>query len=236
MNLELVAIAGVLSVVAISVLAPRIGVAAPLLLVILGIGVALLPFVGEINVDPEWVLGGLLPPLLYSAAVNTPTMEFRRDFRLISAFSVVLVAVTAVVIGLLATLVLPGLPLGLGIALGAIIQPDRRGGNLGHSQGRSLAADHHSGGGREHAQRRHRLGAAALGGGSSRGERQLVPGFGAVRLVGTGCGLQVGYLVGKLGLLARSKVEPVTSSVTATHWSFPSWPTCQPNISALRGW
>ncbi|PKQ31482.1 MAG: cation:proton antiporter [Actinobacteria bacterium HGW-Actinobacteria-2] len=115
-------IAVVLTVFGVS-LAPRLGVASPLLLIGLGFGMAMLPWVDSITVNPEWVLAGVLPPLLYAAAVNTPVMEFRRDLRLISTFSVVLVVVTAVVIGWVATVLVPGMPLGVGIALGAIISP-----------------------------------------------------------------------------------------------------------------
>jgi CPA1 family monovalent cation:H+ antiporter len=123
MSLELVAIIGVLAVVAVTALAPKVGVAAPLLLVGLGLAISLLPIVERVEVPPELILAGVLPPLLYSAAVNTPTMEFRRDFRLISAFSVTLVVTSAVTIGLVATVLVPGLPLGIGIALGAIVSP-----------------------------------------------------------------------------------------------------------------
>ncbi len=234
MNLEWVAIAGVLSVVAISVLAPRIGVAAPLLLVILGIGVALLPFVGEINVDPEWVLGGLLPPLLYSAAVNTPTMEFRRDFRLISAFSVVLVAVTAVVIGLLATLVLPGLPLGLGIALGAIISPTdavatsviRKAGVSQRIttvvEGESMLND---------ATALVLLRSAVAAVGVSVSWSQVLGQFVWSVLAAA----SVGYRSASSGSW-RAQRWSRSPAASPSHWSFPSWPTCQPNISAPRGW
>lgn len=119
----IVAIAGVALVVAVTALAPRVGVAAPLLLVVLGIGISFLPVVSAIEIEPEWILGGILPPLLYASAVNVKTMEFRRDLRVISLFSVVLVAVSAVVVGLLVTLFIPGLGLPLGIALGAIVSP-----------------------------------------------------------------------------------------------------------------
>jgi len=122
-SLGLIAIIGVLVVVGVTALAPKVGVAPPLLLVAMGIAATLLPFVDSVTVPHEWVLGGVLPLLLYSSAVNTPAMEFRRDFRLISAFSVALVVVTAVVIGWVMTLIVPGLPLGIGIALGAIISP-----------------------------------------------------------------------------------------------------------------
>jgi len=122
-NLELAAIIGVILVVAATTMAPRIGVASPLLLIALGFGLSMLPWVDSFVVNPEWILAGVLPPLLYSAAAGTPVMEFRRDFRLISAFSVVLVVVTAVAIGLVTVWVVPGMPLGLGIALGAIVSP-----------------------------------------------------------------------------------------------------------------
>jgi len=123
MTLGIVAIAAVVIVVAATALAPRVGVAAPLLLVVLGFVASLTPFVGAVTVPPEWILSGILPPLLYSAAVSAPVMEVRRDFRIISLFSVVLVVVSAVVVGIVATVLIPGLPLGVGIALGAVISP-----------------------------------------------------------------------------------------------------------------
>jgi CPA1 family monovalent cation:H+ antiporter len=119
-----IAVIGVLVVVLVNTAAPKLGVAAPLLLLALGVGASFLPFASEFTgVDPEWILGGILPPLLYSTAVNTPIMEFRRDFRTISTFSVILVIATAVIIGFLMTWLVPGLPLPLGIALGAILSP-----------------------------------------------------------------------------------------------------------------
>jgi CPA1 family monovalent cation:H+ antiporter len=123
MELELVGIVGVLLVVAATTLAPKIGVASPLLLVALGFGISMLPFVEPISIPPELILAGILPPLLYAAAVDTPVMEFRRDLGTISVFSVLLVAITAVAIGFLAVALVPGMPLGIGIALGAILSP-----------------------------------------------------------------------------------------------------------------
>lgn len=123
MSWEITAIVGVFLVVLATVISPKLGVATPLLLVALGFGLTFAPGVGSVTVNPAWILAGILPPLLYSAAVATPVMEFRRDFRLISAFSVLLVVISAVVIGALAVWIVPGLPWGLGIALGAIVSP-----------------------------------------------------------------------------------------------------------------
>ncbi|UZN02952.1 cation:proton antiporter [Cellulomonas sp. S1-8] len=117
------AVLAVLLVVVVTSIAPRVGVAAPLLLVLAGIGVSVLPFVPPVEVQPEWVLGVVLPPLLYSSATNVPAMDFRRDLRTISAFSVVLVVVSAVVVGLVLDAVVPDLGLATAIAIGAVVSP-----------------------------------------------------------------------------------------------------------------
>jgi CPA1 family monovalent cation:H+ antiporter len=83
----------------------------------------MLPIVEPISIPPELILGAILPPLLYAAAVETPVMDFRRDLATISVFSVLLVGLTAVAIGLVAVALVPGMPLGVGIALGAIVSP-----------------------------------------------------------------------------------------------------------------
>ena len=119
----LIGMAGIALVVLVTAFAPKVGVAPPLLLVVLGIGISLLPVVEPIEIEPEWILVGILPPLLYSAATNIPAMEFRRDFGLISGFSVLLVVVSAVSVGFVMSWLIPDLPLPLGIALGAIVSP-----------------------------------------------------------------------------------------------------------------
>jgi CPA1 family monovalent cation:H+ antiporter len=114
---------GVLVVIAVTSVAHRVGFAAPLLLVVIGVGVSLLPVVPAFVVPPEIILAVILPPLLYSAAVSLPAMDFRRDLTTISALSVGLVVVSAVVVGLVVSAVLPGLGLAGGIALGAVVSP-----------------------------------------------------------------------------------------------------------------
>lgn len=107
----------------IGAFASKVHVAAPLLLVAVGIAVGYLPFMPEIHLDSEWILAGILPPLLYSASVSMPTMNFRREFGAISGLSVVLVVVSSVLMGLLFWRLIPGIDLTWGIALGAIVSP-----------------------------------------------------------------------------------------------------------------
>lgn len=109
--------------IAASVFARRTGVAAPLLLVGLGIGASYLPGAPEIHLEPELVLAGVLPLLLYSSAVNLPVIDIRRNLALITWLSVVMVIVSALVIGAVVHWIFPGIPFWLGTALGAVVSP-----------------------------------------------------------------------------------------------------------------
>jgi CPA1 family monovalent cation:H+ antiporter len=118
-----IAVAASALIIAVTALAPRAGVASPLVLVVLGAGVSLLPWVPAIEVPPELILGGVLPPLLYSAAVGLPAMDFRRDLTAIGGLSITLVVISSVLVGLLFRLLIPGIDLATAIALGAIVSP-----------------------------------------------------------------------------------------------------------------
>jgi NhaP-type Na+/H+ or K+/H+ antiporter len=119
----LVAGAGLAIMIAASVFARRTGVAAPLLLVGLGIGASYLPGTPTIHVEPELVLAGVLPPLLYASAVQLPVLDVRRNLALIAWQSVVMVIVSALAIGALVHAMFPGISFALATALGAVVSP-----------------------------------------------------------------------------------------------------------------
>ncbi|WP_313823829.1 sodium:proton antiporter [Citricoccus sp.] len=119
----LLAVAGVLIIVLVSLFAQKLGVAAPILLVIVGIGCSLIPGAPRILLEPEWILMIALPPILYSAAVNVPITDFRRDLQTISALSVLLVIASAFATGWLIWWVLPDIGFAAAVALGAVISP-----------------------------------------------------------------------------------------------------------------
>jgi NhaP-type Na+/H+ or K+/H+ antiporter len=123
MDLLVPLLLGVLAIAASTAVGGRLGVASPLLLLAVGIAVGYLPFVPGVEINPEWILVGVLPPLLYSAAVNLPAIEFRRDLRPIAGLSVILVVLSSLLLGVFFWAVVPGLGLPLGIALGAILSP-----------------------------------------------------------------------------------------------------------------
>ncbi|MBA8815008.1 CPA1 family monovalent cation:H+ antiporter [Microbacterium halimionae] len=123
MEILLIAVIAIITIAITTALGQKLGVAGPLLLVGVGLAIALMPFFPGIVVDPEWILVGVLPPLLYSSAVSLPAIEFRRDFRPIAGLSVLLVVISAVILGLFFAWAIPGLGLAMGIALGAIVSP-----------------------------------------------------------------------------------------------------------------
>ncbi len=123
MDLLLIILLGVIAVAVVTALGQRLGVAGPLLLVALGLGVGLLPFVDVPEIDPELILVGILPPLLYASAVRLPAIEFRRDLAPITGLAVILVVISALVLGWFFSLVIPGVGFALGVALGAILSP-----------------------------------------------------------------------------------------------------------------
>lgn len=110
------------AVAAIGGLARRSGMPAPLLLVIVGIAASYLPGVGPVRITPDLILIGLLPPLLYAAAVKTSLIDFRANLRSIGLLSVGLVLFNTVCIGLLTWVLLP-IPLAAAFALGAVVAP-----------------------------------------------------------------------------------------------------------------
>jgi len=123
--MELGVVLGVLGIVAANAVAPRIRVAAPLVLVLLGLLVSMqtvLP-VGRIVIPPEVILGGVLPLLLFASAVSMPAVSFRRNFGVIAGLSVTLVVITSLALGALFDAILPGLGFAGGVALGAVISP-----------------------------------------------------------------------------------------------------------------
>ena len=123
MEYGLLILAGITVIVFVARFASALGVAAPLLLVIVGAGASLIPAVPTLEVPPELILAVVLPPILYSAAVNVPLVAFRRNLKAIPGLSVVLVVVSAFVAGFVLYLLLPALSLPAAIALGAVISP-----------------------------------------------------------------------------------------------------------------
>ncbi|MFF8385428.1 Na+/H+ antiporter [Streptomyces kanasensis] len=104
-------------------LGDRLGVPAPVLMTLLGIVLAFLPFVPNVDVPPELILPLVLPPLLYATVQRTSWRQYAVNKRPILLLAVALVLVTTAVVAAVAHTVVPGLPIAAAVALGALVAP-----------------------------------------------------------------------------------------------------------------
>ncbi|KLO27452.1 sodium:proton exchanger [Mycolicibacter heraklionensis] len=96
---------------------------APLVLVITGLLVGLIPAVPEIVLRPDLVLFVILPPLLWSAGLESSVISMRRNKRPIILLAVGLPLATTVAVGVVAYYTVPELTLAAALTLGAIVAP-----------------------------------------------------------------------------------------------------------------
>ncbi|SEB38184.1 sodium/proton antiporter, CPA1 family [Amycolatopsis tolypomycina] len=108
---------------ALTAVARRWNLSAPLLVVVVALGVALIPGVPRLELEPELILTVVLPPLLYSTSLESSLTHFKTNLRPIIALGVVLVAVTAVVVAVVVHLLLPDVPFASALVLGAVVAP-----------------------------------------------------------------------------------------------------------------
>ncbi|MEV7557334.1 Na+/H+ antiporter [Streptomyces sp. NPDC089795] len=108
---------------AVAGLARRTPVPAPLLLVAAGLLAGYVPGVPAYALDPHIVLPLLLPPLLYTAAVDSSYLDLRANVRPIAMLSVGYVLFATLVVGYAAYALVPGLSVPVALVLGAVIAP-----------------------------------------------------------------------------------------------------------------
>jgi Na+/H+ antiporter len=104
-------------------IASRVGLSAPLLLTALGLVLSFVPHMPTPALEPEVVLVGILPPLLYATAIRTPYVDLRRNRRPITLLSVGLVVVTAFAVALVVRWIVPDINFLAALALGAVVAP-----------------------------------------------------------------------------------------------------------------
>jgi CPA1 family monovalent cation:H+ antiporter len=116
-------VALVATVLATTAVCNRLDVSSPLVLIVVGIVGSYLPFMPEIQLHPEVVLLGLLPPLLYAAALQTSLVDFNANRRPILLLSVGLVAFTTVGVAVLVHATVSDLGWAGAFAIGAVVAP-----------------------------------------------------------------------------------------------------------------
>ncbi|HKZ07206.1 MAG TPA: Na+/H+ antiporter [Methylomirabilota bacterium] len=111
------------AIVALMTLARRVLVPYPILLVLGGLALSLVPNVPVVRLDPDLVFLVFLPPVLWSAAYFTSLRDFTGNLRPIILLAVGLVAATSAAVAVAARLVVPGMSWPVAFALGAIVSP-----------------------------------------------------------------------------------------------------------------
>lgn len=104
-------------------LANRIKVAYPVLLVLAGLGISFIPGIPVLHIESELIFILFLPPLLYEAAWQISWKELWKWRRIIGSFAFVVVFFSALSVALVANYFIPGFSLALGLLLGGIVSP-----------------------------------------------------------------------------------------------------------------
>jgi monovalent cation/hydrogen antiporter len=113
----------ILIILALVMLANKLKIAYPIILVVGGLILSFTSLFSNITIDPELVFFIFLPPLLYEAAWQTSWKEFWKWRRVIMSFAFPIVIITSCAIAFVSTMIIPGFTLALGFLLGGIISP-----------------------------------------------------------------------------------------------------------------
>lgn len=121
MSAELLAV--LVSAVLVSAVARRYNLSSPLVLVLTGLVFGLIPGLPHLTLDPELVLFVILPPLLWTAGLESSYVALRQNIKPIGLLAVGLPLATTVAVGFVAYHVVPELTLPAALVLGAIVAP-----------------------------------------------------------------------------------------------------------------
>ena len=116
-------VAFVLVTVTVTGLVGKIGFSAPVALVVVGGAVSFIPGIPQVAVEPDLILYGLLPPLLFAAAIRTSIIDVRGRGDSILLLSVGLVAFTVITVGFATWMLVPTITLAAGFAFAAVVAP-----------------------------------------------------------------------------------------------------------------
>src|SRR2546429_3579753 len=107
----------------LALVARRLGIPTPAVLLAGGVLVALLPGLPAVQFDPQLVFLVFIPPLLYRASLLASYRDARANLRPILLLGVGHVLFATVVVAGVAHLAVPGLPWASAFALGAVVSP-----------------------------------------------------------------------------------------------------------------
>jgi Na+/H+ antiporter len=118
-----VVIALLLGGAALAAVARRFGAPYPALVALAGAALALVPGVPTLVLDPELALALFIAPVLVDAAFDASPRDLRANWRPVASLALGAVALTIAVVALVVRALVPDMPWGAAIALGAIVAP-----------------------------------------------------------------------------------------------------------------
>jgi len=104
-------------------LAKKLKIAYPILLVVAGLLISLIPGIPTIKIEPELIFIIFLPPLLYEGAFQISWKELWKMRGVTASFAFIIVFLTAIIVAFVANSFIPGFSLALGFVLGGIVSP-----------------------------------------------------------------------------------------------------------------
>src|SRR4051812_16854522 len=108
---------------ALAAVARRIGAPYPALVALAGAALALIPGVPTLVLDPALALALFVAPVLVDAAFDSSPRDMRTNWRTIASLALGAVALTVVIVAVVARMLVPEMPWAAAIALGAIVAP-----------------------------------------------------------------------------------------------------------------
>jgi CPA1 family monovalent cation:H+ antiporter len=119
----LLLIALLLAATALAIVARKVGLPYPVLLVLGGLAIALIPGLPAVELEPDVVFLLFLPPILFAAGYFTSIRDVKANLTWILLLAVGLVLFTMVVVAVVTVVLVPSLPVAAAFALGAIVAP-----------------------------------------------------------------------------------------------------------------
>src|ERR1700748_1651398 len=113
----------VAAIVLIEMLATKLRIAYPVLLVVAGLSISFVPGLPKVQADPDMIFFIFLPPLLFEAAWSISFKEMKKWWRIIGSFAFLVVFFTAFSVAVITNYFIPGFTLALGFVLGGIVSP-----------------------------------------------------------------------------------------------------------------
>src|SRR5213083_2787962 len=111
------------AVLALTSVARKVLIPYPIILVIGGLVLGMVPGLPTVTLNPDLIFLVFLPPILWAAAYFTSLRDFRANLRPITLLAVGLVLATTAAVAAVARVLVPGISWPVALALGAIVSP-----------------------------------------------------------------------------------------------------------------